>query len=180
MSQKQIPEKLLWIDLEMTGLDPEKEVIIEVAALVTDFDFKTLDSYEAVIYQDTKFIQNMDEWNQKHHTESGLVDKIPNGKPQDQVENDLIQLIQKNFDVKKNGKPILAGNSIHQDRAFIQRHLKKFNEQLHYRMLDISSWKVILQGKFKFEYKKQNKHRATDDILESIEELKTYLHYLGK
>lgn len=173
-----MPEKLLWIDLEMTGLDPDKEVIIEVAALVTDFQFKTLDQYEAVLRQDPSYIAQMDDWNKKHHGESGLIAKIPNGKAQDLVEKELIQFVQKNFDPQK-GKPVLSGNSIHQDRAFIQKHLKSFNSLLHYRMLDVSSWKVILQGRYQFEYKKQNKHRATDDILESIEELKSYLKFLN-
>ncbi len=178
-NKKQIPERLLWVDLEMTGLDPEHEVILEIAALVTDFKFRPLDTYEAILFQPPERLSSMDEWNQKHHKASGLVDKVPLGKTQDLVEQELLQFVKKNFPEDK-GKPILSGNSIHQDRAFIQRHLKKFNETLHYRMLAVSSWKIVLQGKFHDEYKKQNKHRATDDILESIEELKAYLDFLKR
>ena len=170
-------ERLFWIDMEMTGLNPEKEVIIEVAALITDLDFNVLDSYEAVVKQDQKYLNQMDEWNQKHHGASGLTAKVPNGTPQQQVEASLIALANKHFPDAKN-KPVIAGNSIGQDRSFINRHLPQFASRLHYRMLDVSSWKIIMNHKYKIEHKKKDQHRALDDIHESIEELKTYLQYM--
>ena len=90
-------DKLLWIDMEMTGLNVEKEGIIEVAAIVTDKDFNPLDTYESVVFQDNSLIENMDEWNTNQHTKSGLVAKIPSAPKQDQVENQLCDLVTKHF-----------------------------------------------------------------------------------
>jgi oligoribonuclease len=169
--------RLLWIDMEMTGLDVEKEAIIEVAAIVTDLDFKALDTYETVVNQPRTYIDKMDDWNREHHTASGLVAKIPRGKPQHEVEEDLIKLVQKHWPKieKKEDKVILAGNSIMQDRLFINRYLPKFAELLHYRMLDVSSYKIIFNNKYNLKYEKKNSHRALNDIQESIDELKFYL-----
>src|ERR1019366_6842911 len=99
----------------MTGLDVEKEVIIEAAAIVTDFDFKILDQYHTVVKQDQKYLDQMDDWNKKHHGESGLVEKIPFGKELSLVEKELCAMIDKSF---TKDRPMLAGNSISQDRLF--------------------------------------------------------------
>ena len=165
-------DKVFWMDLEMTGLDPEKEVIIEVATIITDLDFKELDEYHAIVQQPQSFLDNMDKWNTKTHTETGLAAKVPTGKPPSQVEDDLIDLAQKYF--KKN-EVIIAGNSIHQDRLFLKKYFIRFNKLLNYRMLDITSWKLILKYKFGQEFKKKNTHRALDDIRESIKEFQFYL-----
>ena len=170
-------ERLFWIDMEMTGLDPAKEVIIEVAALITDLNFNVLDSFDAVIQQDQKYLDQMDEWNQKHHGASGLTAKVPSGTPQKQVEASLIELVKKYFPDPKN-RPVIAGNSIGQDRSFINIYMPQFAALLHYRMLDVSSWKIIMNHKYKIEHKKKDQHRALDDIHESIEELKTYLQFM--
>lgn len=170
-------EKLLWIDMEMTGLDVESEVVIEVGAIVTDMNFKELDRYHAVIQQPSHYIEHMDDWNTEHHTASGLLAMLPNGKKPDLVESELCQLIDQHF---SKDKPMIAGNSIHQDRLFIDRYFKRLSAKLHYRMLDVSSWKIILRSKFGFEYQKQNRHRAVDDIEESIAELKAYLDFFTK
>ena len=108
-------EKLFWIDLEMTGLDPEREVIIEVAAIITDLQFKELDQYHTVVKQPQIFLDQMDHWNKKTHTDTGLIDKVVQGKQPDKVEDDLIQICRKHFNPKE---VIIAGNSIHQDRLF--------------------------------------------------------------
>ncbi len=168
---------LLWIDLEMTGLQVNENVIIEVAALVTDLDFTEIAHYEAVVQQPQKFLDQMDDWNQKHHKDSGLLAKIPHGKSPDLVENELISLARLYFPDPKD-RPILSGNSIAQDRLFIDRYFKKFAELLHYRMLDVTSWKIIFQNKFKKDFKKKEQHRALDDIRESVEELKHYLSFI--
>jgi oligoribonuclease len=167
-------KRLLWIDLEMSGLDVEKEVIIEAAAIVTDLDFNSLETYHSVIYQPQKFIDGMDEWNTEHHSASGLIDLIPNGKDIREVEDELCALVSRYFDEP----PVIAGNTIGQDRNFINKYMPKFAERLHYRMLDVSSWKMIMNHKYQIMYEKRNTHRALDDIKESIEELSHYLSYL--
>lgn len=173
-------QKLLWLDMEMTGLDIQKEVIIEVAALVTDYDFNVLDQYEAVVNQPQIYIDRMDDWNREHHTTSGLVAKIPRGRTPELVEEELLNLVNKHWPriVKKEDKVILAGNSIAQDRLFIDKYFKKLSEKIHYRILDVSSWKVIFNNKFNQRYEKKNAHRALEDIKESIAELKFYLSHM--
>ncbi|MGZ3726848.1 MAG: oligoribonuclease [Pseudobdellovibrio sp.] len=171
-------ENLFWLDMEMSGLDVNKEAIIEVACIVTDMNFRELDGFETVVKQPQSYIDNMDAWNKEHHGKSGLIAKIPNGMDPDMVEHKLIDMIDKYFplsrtDLKK--RPILAGNSIMQDRLFIDKYFKALSARLHYRMVDVSSFKVIMNNKYNLEYKKQNSHRALDDIRESIGELKFYL-----
>lgn len=168
--------KLFWIDLEMTGLDIEKEVIIECAALITDLDFKILDQFEAVVRQPQHYLDAMDDWNRTHHKESGLTAKVPFGLDSDEVEAQLISMVKKHWSL--NDRPILAGNSIAQDRLFIDKYWMGFSSLLHYRMLDVSSWKVIFNNKYNIKYMKQNSHRALDDIQESIAELQHYLKYI--
>ena len=167
-------KKILWLDMEMTGLDPEREVIIEVAAIVTDHQHKELDSYHQIVKQHSDYMEKMDKWNTKQHKKSGLYDLVPNGIPQEQMERELIDLANKHF---KEEKIILAGNSIYQDRLFIRKYLLKFEERLHYRMLDVSAWKIIFSN-LNIPFQKENKHRALDDVRESIRELKLYLSYL--
>jgi oligoribonuclease len=170
---------LLWIDLEMTGLDVEKEVIIEAAAIVTNLDFSELDTYHAIVKQDQKYIDAMDDWNKKTHGTSGLIAKIPSGKDPSQVEKELIALCDKHFDCSdKDGRPVLAGNSIGQDRRFIDQHWPKLAAKLHYRLLDVSSWKIIFKEKYGFEFEKPDNHRALEDIRASIAELKAYMGYV--
>ncbi len=168
-------EKLLWIDLEMTGLEVEREVIIECAAIVTDMDFNPLDTYHAVLKQDQKYIDAMDDWNTKHHTDSGLVAQIPNGKAPALAEKDLMDLCKKHF-IKD--RVVLAGNSIGQDRLFINKYWKDLAKLLHYRMLDVTSWKILMKSKFNVAYEKKGTHRALDDIQESINELKHYMSFV--
>jgi oligoribonuclease len=168
-------DKLLWIDMEMTGLDVEKEVIIEVAAIVTDLEFNEIDTYHAVIKQPQEFLDRMDAWNTEHHGESGLTAQVANGKDPALVEHELLAMISKHFGNNNKERPIIAGNSISQDRLFIAKYMQSLNAALHYRMLDVSSWKIIFNEKFKIKYEKQNTHRALDDIRESISELKFYL-----
>ena len=168
-------EKLLWMDLEMTGLNPETEVIIEVASIVTDLNFSELQTYHAVVKQPQKYLDAMDDWNRRTHGESGLIQKIPAGLDPAVVESQLVAVIEKHFPVER---PVLAGNSIGQDRSFIDRHWKNLSAKLHYRMLDVTSWKIIMREKYKVDFKKQNHHQALEDIRESIAELKHYLSYV--
>lgn len=171
-------DKLLWIDMEMTGLDVNKEVVIEVACIVTDLNFKEYETFEAVLKQPQSYIDGMDSWNTEHHGKSGLIAKIPQGIEPSAAEYKICDIIDRHFPnwrTDRKAKPILAGNSIVQDRQFINRYFTHVAERLHYRMLDVSSWKIIMNTKFECVYKKQNAHRALDDIRESIGELRYYL-----
>jgi oligoribonuclease len=175
MEKKDEATKLLWLDMEMSGLDVEKEVPIEVAAIVTDWDFKPLGNYHSVIFQAQKYIDAMDDWNKKHHGESGLIAAIPGGKKMSVVDQELAAFITKHFGTER---AILAGNSINQDRLFIRRHMPLTEAKLHYRMLDVSAWKVVFNGLYGKKFKKRDGHRALDDIQESIAELKYYLSFV--
>lgn len=176
-------ENLFWLDMEMSGLDVSKEVIIEVACIITDMNFRELDVFETVVKQPQSYLDNMDAWNTEHHGKSGLTAKVPFGMEPDMVEAKLVDLIDKHFpqsktDLKK--RPIMAGNSIMQDRLFIDKYFKVLSSRLHYRMVDVSSFKVVMTNKFEIEYKKKNSHRALDDIRESIGELRFYLDHIQK
>lgn len=169
-------QNFFWLDMEMTGLDVNKEVIIEVGVIVTNEKLETLDQYHAIVKQDQKYLDNMDEWNTKQHGQSGLTKLVPEGKDQELVEKELIELCNKHF---KGEKVILAGNTIGQDRLFCEKYMPKFCEKLHYRMLDVSSFKIIFNYMYSISYSKQaSNHRALDDIQESINELKKYLSYI--
>lgn len=169
--------KLLWIDLEMTGLDPDKDRILEVAAIATDMELNEIARYEAVVKVDEKLMKSRmvgDFWEKNHESRDALILQNENGKPIKEVEKELINFVDKNF-----GKTIyLAGNSIHQDRKFIEREMPELNERLHYRMLDVSAWKIYFENALDKKFVKPENHRALDDIEGSIEELKWYLTFL--
>lgn len=166
--------------MEMTGLDVNKEVIIEIAVIVTDYDFNVLETYETVVNQPQTYLDAMDDWNKEHHSKSGLIAKIPRGKTPDQVEEDLLNLIRRHWPKieKKEDMPLMAGNSIMQDRLFLNKYFAKVASLIHYRMLDVTSWKILYNEKFGLKYEKKNSHRALDDIRESIEEMKFYLSHI--
>ncbi len=170
-------KKLLWLDMEMTGLDVEIERVIEVAVIVTDMDFNPVDTYHAIVQQPQVFLDNMDDWNRKHHGDSGLSAKVPTGKDPDEVDRELRELTLKHFSKER---AILCGNSIFQDRKFIDLYFREFAKTLHYRMVDVTSWKIIMNEKYNVEYQKKDSHRALDDIRESIEELKAFLKFVKK
>ena len=170
-----VPTKLLWVDLEMTGLEPTKDRILEVAALITDWDFKELGSFEAVIKQSPEDLEQSNEWARAQHKASGLLDKVESGLPEHEAEGEVCKLVDKHFG---SDPALLAGNSIHQDRQFIRAWWPDLEKRLHYRMLDVSSWKVVMQGKYNVPYVKKDAHRALDDIRESIAELEFYLQKL--
>lgn len=182
MSDKHaIPTKLLWVDLEMTGLDPQHDVILEVAVEVTDFNFKTLASYEMRIQHPKELVvgrmQKNVWWKDFPSLRDDFVRKLDDGKPLHHVEQELIELIDKHFG---DEHAVLAGNSIWNDRNFIRYWWPELDLKLHYRMLDVSSLKVFMQGKFGVEFEKKEVHRAFDDIQASIAELQYYLEWLQK
>lgn len=174
--------KLLWVDLEMTGLDPVQDRILEVAAIATDWDFKEIATYEAAKKVGPNLFASRIKaapafWEKFPDVRDALIaqnnsDAAKNGRT---VENELLEFVEQHFDTDK---PILlAGNSIHQDRKFIENEWQRLNKKLHYRMLDVSAWKVVFDGKYDKRFAKPEEHRAIDDIRGSIMELK---YYLGK
>ena len=169
--------KLLWIDLEMTGLEPEKDKILEVAAIATDMQLNEIATYEAVVKVDDKLIKSRmvgDFWEKNSKTRDALIAQNVAGKPVAEIEKELLKFISKNF-----GETIyLAGNSIHQDRKFIEREMPELNKKLHYRMLDVSAWKIYFENALNKKFTKPENHRALDDINGSIKELKWYLTFL--
>jgi oligoribonuclease len=171
-----IPTKLLWLDLEMTGLDSGNDVILEVAVEVTDFDFNTLGSYDSRVKQKrATVIERMNKnvwWKDFPANRDDFLNNLEAGKELKTVEKELVAFVQKHF----HGEPaVIAGNSIHNDRLFINRWWPEFQLKLHYRMLDVSSFKVLMQGKYGENFEKQDVHRAYDDIQASIAELQYYL-----
>jgi oligoribonuclease len=174
------PSKLLWVDLEMTGLEPDKDVILEVAAEVTDFDFKTLASYEARVKQPRKTVVERMQKNIWYRdvapgNRDEFINKLDEAVPNAEVEQQLIALVDEQF---KDEPAVLAGNSIHNDRSFIRHWWPSLDLKLHYRMLDVSSLKVYMQGKYGLEFEKKEAHRAFDDIQASVAEWQYYLEYL--
>jgi oligoribonuclease len=167
---------LLWVDLEMTGLDPVKDRILELAAIGTDWNLNEVFRYHATVKVDDKLIaQRMtgEFWDKNKNLLKTLQKNNSSGQTIAKLEQQLLEIIDQNFSSKT---PIyLAGNSIHQDRKFIEREMPDLNAKLHYRMLDVSAWKIVFAEKFGLKYKKPEVHRALDDIEGSIDEFKLYL-----
>jgi oligoribonuclease len=169
---------LLWVDLEMTGLSPKEDRILEVAIIATDWDSKEIATYEAVVKVDTKLIQKRmvgEFWEKFPEVRDALQSQNSSGKDIGIVEGEIIAFIDEHFSPEE--RVLLAGNSIHQDRKFIENEWPILDKKLHYRMLDVSAWKVLFGGKYKKVFAKPEAHRAMDDIRGSIQELK---YYLGK
>ena len=174
------PENLIWIDLEMTGLDSTQDKIIEIATIVTD---KSLNEVAVgpvlAIHQPQGILDAMDEWNTNHHSNSGLVERIKNSKiNESEAEKATIEFLNKYVPAKKSP---MCGNSICQDRRFLARLMPSLESYFHYRNLDVSSLKEIAQRwypKVAKGFTKESKHLALDDIRDSIEELKYYREHL--
>lgn len=168
---------LLWVDLEMTGLDPSRDRILEVGAIATDWDFTEFGHYESVVKVDPKLLKTRmtgEFWDKNATVRQTLMKQNSESqKTAADVETEILKFIADNFDANQ---PIyLAGNSIHQDRKFIEREWPKLNARLHYRMLDVSAWKLVFENKFGKKFHKPEAHRAMSDIAGSIAELKQYL-----
>lgn len=173
---------LVWLDMEMSGLDAERERIIEVATILTDGQLTEIAvGPELVIHQPDEILNAMDDWNKKHHGASGLTDRVKASTISEaDAEAQTIAFI--NLHVAAKERPVLAGNSIHQDRRFIRRYMPALEKRLHYRMVDVSTIKELGRRWFpqiiaKVPQKKET-HRALDDIRESIDELRFYKQHL--
>lgn len=179
--QQATPGRLVWMDLEMTGLDPDKDTIIEIATLITDGELNIIaDGPELVVRQDPQLFAGMDDWNQEHHTKSGLWQKVITSKVSlAEAERLTLAFIQQHAGPKESP---LCGNSIWQDRRFLVRHMPLVESYLHYRLVDVSTIKELATRWYptiKF-IKKKGAHRALDDIRESLDELRFYRQTLFK
>ncbi len=165
---------LLWVDLEMTGLDPEKDRILEVAAIASGWDLEPMAEMTAVVKVPEDLMQERmvgEFWEANAESRDALMEQNKHGESTKAVEQKLIDFMDKYF-----GKEvILAGNSIHQDRKFIDREWPEVAKRLHYRMLDVSAWKVYFENARHEKFTKREAHRALDDIQGSMEELQWYV-----
>jgi oligoribonuclease len=171
-----VPTQLLWIDLEMTGLDPVNDVILEVGSIITDFEFAELARYEQhVAYPKELVLERMTTnpwWQEQLENREKFLTQLVTGKGLEMVEQELCEIVSVHFG---NERAVLAGNSIHMDRLFIRQHMPALERLLHYRMLDVTSFKIVMQGRYNVSFEKQEAHRAIEDIQESIAELQYYL-----
>ena len=173
-------DNLIWIDLEMTGLVPETDVIIEIATLVTDPQLNILAEGPVIaVHQSDAILNGMDEWNTKQHGKSGLTQRVRESRIDSaEAERLTIEFLAKY--VPKNKSPI-CGNSICQDRRFLARHMPKLEAYFHYRNLDVSTIKELTRRwapEVSKLYTKDSKHLAMDDIKDSIDELKFYREHV--
>ena len=176
----QDPSNLIWIDLEMTGLDPERHRIIEAATAVTDSELEILaHGPDLVIHQPESVLADMDRWNTEHHTRSGLLDEVRASRcAAAEAERRTIEFLERW--VPSGASPI-CGNSVCQDRRFLHRHMPRLEQWFHYRSLDVSTLKILAQRwapEAAAAFEKANAHRARDDVLESIRELRHYRDHL--
>jgi oligoribonuclease len=180
MAQDQ--NNLVWLDMEMTGLDPDKDRIIEIAIVVTDSQLKALaEAPVAVVHQADAVLDAMDDWNKSTHARSGLIDKVKASTLTEAVaEERLLAFLAQH--VPSRTSP-MCGNSICQDRRFLARHMPRLEAYFHYRNLDVSTLKELAK-RWKPDVakglSKQGKHEALADIYESIEELKYYREHFLK
>lgn len=173
--------KLVWMDLEMTGLEPDRDTIIEIATLITDGDLNLLaEGPELVIHQDPALFATMDDWNREHHKKSGLWQKVVDSKISlVDAEQQTLAFLKQHIGPKESP---LCGNSIWQDRRFLFRHMQSLEAYLHYRLVDVSTLKELAARWYpslKF-VKTKSSHRALDDVRESLAELKFYRDHLFK
>jgi len=175
-------QHLIWIDLEMTGLNPDSDLIIEIATVVTDKDLNILAQGPVLaVHQSDAALSAMDDWNQKHHGGSGLIERVKASTIDEaEAERQTIEFLGQW--VPENTSPI-CGNSIGQDRRFLYRYMPKLEAYFHYRNIDVSTLKELAARwapEIKNGFNKESTHQALDDIIESIEELRYYREHFIK
>lgn len=174
--------RLIWIDLEMSGLDTVNDTILEVATVITDGELNVIaQGPVCAIRQDEAVLMGMDDWNRKHHTDSGLWQRVVfSPYSMEAAESATIDFLQQW--VEKGQSP-MCGNSICQDRRFLHRLMPELESWFHYRNLDVSTLKILANEWLPDgipEYEKENRHEALSDIRESIEELRHYRQFMGE
>ncbi|XP_060941978.1 small fragment nuclease isoform X2 [Limanda limanda] len=170
-------QRMVWVDLEMTGLDIEKDQIIEMACIITDSDLNILaEGPNLIIKQKDELLDGMSDWCKEHHGKSGLTQAVRDSKiTLEQAEYEFLSFVRQHT---PPGKCPLAGNSVHADKRFLDKYMSQFMYHLHYRIIDVSTIKELCRRWFPEEYKmtphKKANHRALTDIRESIKELQYY------
>ena len=175
-------ENLIWLDLEMTGLDPDNDLILEIATVVTDKYLNVLATGPVIaVHQSDAALAAMDDWNQEHHGKSGLIERV-----RASIINDAAAM-QKTLEFLKQwvpaGESPMCGNSIGQDRRFLYRYMRPLEEYFHYRNLDVSTLKELAirwAPSILDTFQKKESHQALEDVIESIEELKHYREHFIK
>ncbi len=170
-------DNLVWMDLEMTGLDPESCTILEACVVITDRDLNVIEIGPSIaIHHSDKILASMEPWSKAHHKKSGLTEECRASKINLKKAETIIQKFVKTYCAKKSSP--LCGNSIWQDRRFLAKYMPKLEQYLHYRVIDVSSVKELVSRWYPENYKmpdtKTGNHRAMGDVLDSIEELKYY------
>ncbi len=173
---------LIWLDLEMTGLNPDKDHIIEIATIVTNSNLDILEEGPVfAIHQSAELLDGMDSWNTEHHTASGLVDRVKESKiTEADAEKATIEFLEK---LVPPGKSPMCGNSICQDRRFLWRYMPQLEKYFHYRNLDVSTLKILVQHwapQIGAQLTKESRHLALQDVRDSIEELRFYREHFIK
>ncbi|KUM05256.1 oligoribonuclease [Chromobacterium subtsugae] len=173
---------LIWLDMEMTGLNPDSDRIIEVAMIVTDSHLNVVaESPVLVVHQSDAILDGMDDWNKNTHGKSGLIEKVKNSAINEAEAEQVLLAFMMQY-VPERGSP-MCGNTIHQDRRFMARWMPKLEAYFHYRNLDVSTLKELCK-RWKPEVAKgvvkRGKHEALADILESIEEMRYYREHFLK
>ncbi|XP_004574347.1 small fragment nuclease [Maylandia zebra] len=177
MTATGMSQRMVWVDLEMTGLDVEKDQIIEMACLITDSNLNILaEGPNVIIKQPDELLEGMSEWCKEHHGKSGLTQAVRDSKiTLEQAEYEFLSFVRQHT---PPGQCPLAGNSVHADKRFLDKYMPQFMYHLHYRIIDVSTIKELSRRWFPEEYKmvphKKATHRALEDIRESIKELQYY------
>lgn len=170
---------LVWIDLEMSGLEPSEDVILEIATIVTDSSLEILaEGPNLVIHHPDEVLEAMDEWNTEHHAASGLTEKVRASEIETaEAEARTLEFLEEHVDADEAP---LCGNSVYQDRRFLYRYMPELSEFLHYRNIDVSTVKELVQRWYDdvSPPDKEARHRALGDIRESIEELRYYREHV--
>lgn len=177
-------QPLIWIDLEMTGLDVEKDSILQIACIITEGDLeRQVEGPEITIHYDEEVLQSMNDWCKEQHGKSGLTQAVRDSTVSlCEAEQQVLEFVQRH--VPEPSKGVIAGNSVHVDLAFLKRHMPSLAEHLHYRIVDVSTLGELCKRWFPKEHnkapRKKNTHTAISDVRESIHQLKYYRNHIFK